>query len=168
MRIEWATDNDALAIQELMRADGLFMHGGNWTGLGRTWLVARDDEGVKACMAYHPGRPFARLDFLSIDKSVTDKQRVRVVRDILEAAFAVSALHGSSFVTGLVPYYLPDYGEFLAKRGGQKMNEGWLFMAALSDVIERRNEANGRRFKNHNDDNGHADGGRERVHTPAD
>jgi hypothetical protein len=163
MNIEWARDSDAEAIMALLASDGLFLQGGNWTGLGKTWLVARTEHGIIACIAYHPGRPFARLDFLSIDKEVHGLSKVRVVRAILEAAFAVCALHGSSFVTGVVPYYLADYGEFLAKRGGKQINEGWLFMASLSDVLKRRNEVHGR-LKNHNHNNRNPDRGRERIH----
>lgn len=155
MKIEWANDADAEAISLMLADSGLNLIGGNWTGLGQTWLVARDDSGIRACIAYHRGIPFSRLDFLTIDRELSGLSKVRVVRDILEAAFAISALHGASFVTGVVPYDLPEYGEFLAKRGGQKVNDGWLFMAALSDVIQRRNKIDGRR-KNHNNHNGHA------------
>lgn len=157
MKIEWATDDDAESIQILLAESGLHLVGGNWTGLGRTWLVARSPDGIVACIAYAPGRPFARLDFLTISKEVAGLSKARLVRDILEAAFAVAALHGSSFVTGVVPYDLPDYGEFLAKRGGKQINEGWLFCAGLNDVLTRRSEIHGRRIKNNINHNGHAD-----------
>lgn len=163
MKIEWAKDSDAETIRAMLATDGLNLIGGDWTGIGKTWLVARGKEGLLACIAYHPGRPFARLDFLTIDREVKGLSKVRVVRAILEAAFAICALHGASFVTGVVPYDLEDYGTFLAKRGGQQINEGWLFVASLSDVIERRNEVNGRR-KDNDDNDRHADGGRERIH----
>jgi hypothetical protein len=161
--IEWANDGDAEAIQALLQSDGLFLQGGDWTGLGRTWLVARDDTGIRACIAYHPGRPFARLDFLSIDKEVVGLPKARLVRDILEAAMAVCALHGSSFVTGVVPFYLEEYGAFLAKRGGKQINEGWLYCASLTDVLRKRVEVNGR-VKINNNHNGNANPGRDRIH----
>jgi hypothetical protein len=132
------------------------IEGGNWTCLGQTWLVHRQGERISACIAYHPGRPFARLDFLCLQADLPDLSKVRVVRDILEAALAVCALHGSSFVTGVVPYDLPEYGQFLEKRGGKHVNEGWIFMAPLADALERRNKIDGRR-KNNANDNGHAD-----------
>ena len=159
----WANDTEAERIQELLRADGLFLEGGNWTGLGGTWLTARENDKIVACIAYHPGRPFARVDFLSIDKDVEGLSKARVVRSILEAAFAVCALHGSSFVTGVVPYYLPEYAEFLRKRGGRQINEGFLFVASLSDVLKRRNEIYGR-LENHKHHDGHADSRGKRIH----
>jgi hypothetical protein len=168
MTIEWAKDSDARTIQALLQSDGLTLLGGDWTGLGRTWLLARERDGIKACIAYHPGRPIARLDFLAIDKEVTGLSKARLVRDILEAALAVCALHGSSFVAGVVPYYLEEYGAFLSKRGGQRINDGWLFCASVTDALVKRTEVHGRRIKNHNHDNGHPDTGRDRVYQAAD
>jgi len=155
MKVEWAKDSDAATIQSLLATDGLHLEGGDWRGIGKTWLVVRDGEKILACIAYHPGIPFARLDYLSIDRDVTGLSKARVVRSILEAAFAVCALHGSSFVSGVVPYDLPDYAEFLRKRGGQQINEGFIFVASLSDVLKRRNEVYGR-LKNNHDDEGRA------------
>lgn len=154
-RVGWAKDEDADQIKALLAADGLFLEGGDWRGIGKTWLTVREGTKILACIAYHPGIPFARLDYLSIDRDVTGLSKVRVVRSILEAAFAVCALHGSSFVSGVVPYDLPDYAEFLRKRGGQQINEGFIFVASLSDVLKRRNEVYGR-IQNHNDDEGRA------------
>jgi len=164
MTISWATDADAQAIQAMLQTDGLSLVGGDWTGLGKTWLVARDRDGIIACIAYHPGRPIARLDFLSIDKEVVGLSKVRLVRDILEAALAVCALHGSSFVAGVVPYYLEEYGAFLAKRGGKQINEGWLFCASVTDALAKRTEVDGRRIKNNHDTDGHAHTGRDSIH----
>ncbi|TXH54693.1 MAG: hypothetical protein E6Q97_10300 [Desulfurellales bacterium] len=155
MNVGWARDEEAGQIQALLAADGLFLEGGDWRGLGKTWLCVRDGEKILACIAYHPGIPFARLDYLSIDRDVAGLSKARVVRSILEAAFAVCALHGSSFVSGVVPYDLPDYAEFLRKRGGQQINEGFIFVASLSDVLKRRNEVYGR-LKNNHDDEGRA------------
>lgn len=156
MTIQWASDKDGDAIKALLQQEGLYLEGGNWTGLGKTWLVSKDKSQVQACIAYHPGRPFARLDFLSISQKLGKLSKVRVLRDIIEAALAVSALHGSSFVTGVVPYYLPEYGEILAKRGGKSVNEGWIFMAPLVGVLERQNRVNGWR-KINTDHNGNKD-----------
>lgn len=164
MTIQWAKDSDAEAIQALLQTDGLSLVGGDWTGIGRTWLVAREKDGIKACIAYHPGIPIARLDFLAIDKEVTGLSKARLVRDILEAALAVCALHGSSFVAGVVPFYLEEYGAFLAKRGGKQINEGWLFCASVTDALQKRTEVHGRRIKNHDNANGNAHTGRDRLH----
>lgn len=153
--IRWAVSGDANDIEALLAAEGLVLQGADWSGCERSWLVAPGASSLRACIMYSPGRPIARLDFLSIDKDVTGLSRVRVVRGILEAAFAVCALHGASFVTGIVPFMMPEYAEFLSKRGGKAINEGWLFTASLTDILRRRNEINGR-IKNHTNHNGYA------------
>lgn len=158
--ISWPLAGEEEKIQALLMQDGLHLNGGDWRGFERTWLTARSEGRIVACICYHPGVPIARLDFLTIDSSVQGIPRVRVVRAILEAAFAIAALNGASFVTGVVPSYMPDYGEFLAKRGGRQINEGWLYIASLSDVLKRRNEVHGR-IKANNDHNGHANAGRD-------
>lgn len=167
MNIAWATDRDAARIKALLLQDGLNLEGGDWTGLGQTWLVARDDaDTVQACMAVHHGRPVARIDFLSVDHALKGLSRARAVKAILETAMAVMAARGASFATGVVPHYLPDYGDVIASYGGKVLNEGWLFIGALSEVLGKINH--GRRKQNDDDDYSHPDGGREGIHPPAD
>lgn len=157
IKIDWAKDEDAAAIQALLAEDGVDLRGGMWVGIGRTWLVARAGENVLGCVAYHPGRPIARLDFLSVRPEVRGLSKVRLVRDILDAGFAVAALHGASFVTGAVSYTDVAFGTFLTKHGGRAVNEGWLYVAALGEVLKDRNKVHGRR-KNDIDHDSHANG----------
>lgn len=138
--IGWAQDSDAARIQALLAQDGLNLNGGDWTGLGQTWLVSRDKAGaVQACMAVHHGRPVSRIDFLAVDHAITGLSRARIVKAILESAMAIMAMRGASFATGVVPHYLPDYGDVIASYGGKVLNEGWLFIGALSEVLGKIN-----------------------------
>lgn len=162
--IGWARDDEAEQIQALLGQDGLFLKGGNWQGIGRTWLVAREGERVVACVAVHNGIPLARLDFMAIDNGIRGLSKARLVAAILEAAFAVVALNGASFVSGMVSYLEPDFGEVIAKRGGTVLNEGQLYIAPLAQVLEDRNRFNGRRFEKHDHDDGDTDAGGDRIH----
>lgn len=146
MRIGWASDGDADRIKHLLLQDGLDLAGGQWVGLGRTWLVARDDDGVvQACVAVHPGRPVGRVDFLSVEWAIKGLSRVRLVKAMIEVAMGILGAQGSSFATGLVSYTMPDFGDVLASYGGKQMNEGWMYIAALNEVLDKIE--NGRRTK---------------------
>lgn len=156
MRIGWASDADAARIQQLLAQDGLTLVGGQWVGLGRTWLVARDEAGtVQACIALHPGRPIGRADFLSVDRDIEGLSRVRLVKAIIEASMAILGAQGSSFATGLVSYTMPDFGDVLGSYGGRQLNEGWLYIAALNEVLGKIEH--GRRTKNDDEHAGRAD-----------
>ena len=136
MRLGWATDADAERIKHLLLQDGLNLQGGQWVGLGQTWLVARDEAGtVQACIALHPGRPIGRADFLSVDWDIKGLSRVRLVKAIIEASMAILGAQGSSFATGLVSYTMPDFGDVLGSYGGKQLNEGWMYIAALNEVL---------------------------------
>lgn len=156
MKIGWARDDEGERIRALLLQDGLNLEGGDWTGLAQTWLVARDKAGtVQACIAVHPGRPVGRLDFLAIEWSLKGLSRVKAYKAIMESAVAVLAARGASFVAGVVPYYLPDYGEFVGTYGCKQLNEGWLFIGAVNEVLDKINH--GRRIKKHHNDHSHAD-----------
>lgn len=156
MKIGWARDDEGQRIRALLLQDGLNLEGGDWTGLAQTWLVARDRAGtVQACIAVHPGRPVGRLDFLAIEWALKGLSRVKAYKAIMESAVAVLGARGASFVAGVVPYYLPEYGEVVASYGCRQLNEGWLFIGAVNEVLDKINH--GRRQQKHHDDNGHAD-----------
>lgn len=152
MIIRWAKDNDALHVQSLLLDSGIVLENADWTGIGRTWLLVESNDKPVACLAYHPGRPLARLDFLCVAKNLENLSKGRVVRSILDAAFAVCALHGSSFVSGVIPYDMPEWGDVVVRRGGKVVNEGWMYIGPVSGVVERRNEIDGRRKINNDDD----------------
>lgn len=164
--IGWARDDEAEQIQALLGQDGLFLKGGSWEGIGRTWLVYRSPGGsVIACIAVHNGIPLARLDFMSIDNGITGLSKARLVARILEAAFAVVALNGASFVSGMISYLEPDFGEFVAKRGGTILNEGQLYICPVEKALK---DANGRRIKADDDHHGDTNTGGDRIHQAAD
>lgn len=153
MNIGWAKDTDADRIRHLLVQDGLNLQGGNWTGLAATWLVARDASGaVQACIAVHPGRPIGRADFLSVEWDIKGLSRVKLVKAMIEASMAVLAAQGSSFATGLVSYTMPDFGEVLESYGGRRLNEGWMYIAALNEVLDKI--THGRRQQDHDNDEG--------------
>lgn len=156
MKIGWAQDSDAERIRHLLLQDGLNLVGGQWVGLGQTWLVARDENGtVQACVALHPGRPIGRADFLSVEWAIKGLSRVKIVKAMIEASMAVLAAQGSSFATGLVSYTMPDFGDVLESYGGRRLNEGWLYIAALNEVLDKI--THGRRQQIDNLDAGRTD-----------
>lgn len=155
MKIGWATDADGPRIRALLLQDGLSLEGGQWVGLGQTWLVARDAGGtVQACIAVHHGRPIGRADFLSVEWAIKGLSRVKIVKAMIEASMAVLAAQGSSFATGLVSYTMPDFGDVLESYGGRRLNEGWMYIAALNEVLDK--VTHGRRTKIDDNDDGHA------------
>lgn len=146
MKIGWAQDSDAERIKHLLLQDGLSLVGGKWVGLGSTWLVARDDAGtVQACIAVHPGRPIGRADFLSVAWDIKGLSRARIVKSMIETSMAILGAQGSSFATGLVSYTMPDFGDVLESYGGGRLNEGWMYFAALNEVLDKI--THGRRTK---------------------
>lgn len=156
MKIGWATDADGPRIRALLLQDGLDLEGGQWVGLGRTWLVARDEAGtVQACIALHPGRPIGRADFLSVEWGIKGLSRVRIVKSMIEASMAILGAQGSSFATGLVSYTMPDFGDVLSTYGGKQLNEGWMYIAALNEVLGKIEH--GRRTKIDDEHAGRAD-----------
>ncbi len=151
MNIGWAQDSDAERIKHLLLQDGLNLVGGKWIGLAATWLVARDEAGtVQACIAVHPGRPIGRADFLSVAWEIKGLSRVRIVKSMIETAMAILGAQGSSFATGLVSYTMPDFGDVLESYGCGRLNEGWMYFAALNEVMDKI--TNGRRTKIDNGD----------------
>jgi len=75
-----------------------------------------------------PSRPIGRLEFLCVLKDVPDRVRILAIKKLLVTGVETLKMNGAQLVSGLIPFELKSYKNFLKKRGAVTVSSGNLMI----------------------------------------
>ena len=132
--IRVATNDEGPEIGKLVWDNGFTVEGIDWTDIAPYWLSARIAEELVGAVQVLPGKPFGRIEILSVRTDLDPIVRARVVGDLLETAMEVVRISGGQIASGLIPFHHKHYKKALKKRGGQVFDSGNILYIRVKDV----------------------------------
>lgn len=132
VEIRVATNEEGPIVGKLIYENGLTIEGLNWSDISPYWLVAIVSGEIVGAIQTLPGKPFGRIEILSVKQDLEPLVRARVVGDLLENAVAVIRMFGGQVASGLIPFRHKYYKKVLKKRGGLVLDSGNIIYMGVS------------------------------------
>lgn len=124
VKVRRATNADAPRVQQLAEQSGFVFPFLDWTQIEPYWVVAEYDGEIIACAQFCPGKPIARLEVLSYDLNLSLTLRGLAIRNLYALSNAMARGVGAQAVSGMVPFRLKQYQNFLKGRGAVSTAQG--------------------------------------------
>jgi len=90
----------------------------NWDSIGMNWLIAEMDGVPVGCMMFSLGNPIARADMLSVDPSLSKRNRALVARDLAYTAWGICRDRGAQAVLMMIEWSKENEWIRIAMRRG--------------------------------------------------
>lgn len=131
-KIRWALPHEGLVVQSILLNQNVDLaHQVNWNlPIGPYWLLYCDPHPI-GCINVNPGMPVGRLEWLTVIKEVSNRQRAVTIRDLCYAGMASLQRTGSQAVAGYVSTMYPEWKRVIERRGLKPIEDGTLYMGGL-------------------------------------
>lgn len=131
-KIRWALPHEGPVVQAILLNQNVDLaHQVNWLlPIGPYWLLYCDPQPI-GCINVNPGMPVGRLEWLTVIKEVSNRQRAVTIRDLCYAGMASLQRTGSQAVAGYVSGVYPQWKRVIERRGLKPIEEGTLYMGGL-------------------------------------
>lgn len=113
----------------------LFTQGGgpawdwlDWSHVYPYWLIGEVDGHPKGTIMVHPGTPFGRMEFLTLDQTLPLKTKARLCRDLSYAGIASCKQMGAQAVISNIDSGDRSWSRIAARRGWVSTGEGSYMM----------------------------------------
>ncbi len=129
--IRVSEDDDGPYIHGLLAGMGFTIDGLDWSGTAGFWLIAEIGDQIVGCVQLIAGKPVGWLELLAYDQELSDRNRAKVVKGLLEGGMGGLGMFGASAVMGSIPFEHKSYKAIVKKRGFVIVNSGNLIAKRL-------------------------------------
>ena len=89
-------------IAELLKENGIELHGADWSTVPGAWLIATHNDDVVGCVQVLVSKPIGYLEFLFVKPSAPFKLRAIALRKLAIQGMATLYHYGAQYVAGMV------------------------------------------------------------------
>lgn len=100
----------------------------DWSTCTPFWLIGEVDGEPRGVIMVQVGKPFATMDFLFVDPTLTTRQRAVLSRDLCYAGWSTCKQYGAQAVYSFVTYTDESWEQIAVKRGAKQMAFGTSLM----------------------------------------
>jgi hypothetical protein len=117
--VRMAKNSDGNKIKDLARDndfDGLDHL--DWSDIEPYWLVAWQHGEIVGAVEVLPGKPVGRVEYLSVDQTLSKIQAARILQKLLIQAMATLKVSACQAMMGIVPFSNKGLKRIYKNRGG--------------------------------------------------
>lgn len=129
--IRLAQNTDSESVYKLITDAGFALQGVDFSDLYPYWLVAENGVGVVGCLQVLVGKPIGRMELMAADYHLSQRDRAKVLKLLVETGEETLRQGGSQLVSGVVSFKNPGFKRLLKKRGAVVATSGNLMVARL-------------------------------------
>ena len=132
LSVRLAQNEDGEAIKRLVQTgpeafapEGVDL---DWTDIYPFWIVAEQGDRIVGALQVIPARPVGRVEMLSVDPELPDRERARVVRLFLDHTLEIMRKSKVQMFTSLVKFGNDRFKRAFKRRGGVGAEQGNIFL----------------------------------------
>ena len=117
IEIRFATNEEGHIVRDLLMQDDYDdIEDLNWNNIYPYWLIAVYQDKIIGCIELLIGYPVGIMEFMAIDKTISQMQRALVSKRLVKNGFAAHSKAGVSATMACVPFHLKGWKKILKRK----------------------------------------------------